>query len=54
MSPSAVESRLETVDELRGLAIALSRAERLGPVRSKQAVVEMPPSFEIHGPQINK
>jgi hypothetical protein len=31
MSPSAVERRLETVEELRELALALSQAERLGP-----------------------
>ena len=54
MSQAAVERRLETVDELRELALDLSRAERLGPVRSKQAVVEMPFSFEIHGPQSKK
>jgi hypothetical protein len=36
MSPAAVERRLETVDELRALAIELSQAERLGAVRSHQ------------------
>ncbi len=54
MSQAAVERRLETVDELRELALALSQAERLGPVGSKQAAVEMPSSFEIHGPQRKK
>lgn len=33
MSPSAIERRLELVDELRELALELNRAVRLGPVR---------------------
>jgi len=48
MSPAAVERRLETVDELRELALDLSQAKRLGPVKSQQAVVKMPTSLEIH------
>ena len=48
MSPAAVERRLETVDELRELALDLSQAERLGPVKNQQTVVEMPSSFETH------
>jgi hypothetical protein len=36
MSPAAVQRRLEMVDELRELALDLSRAQRLGPVRSQQ------------------
>lgn len=48
MSPEAVERRLEMVDELRELALDLSRAQRLGPVKGKQDVVEMPSSLEIH------
>jgi hypothetical protein len=47
MSPAAVERRLETVDELRELALDLSQAERLGPVKSQQTVVKIPSSFEI-------
>jgi hypothetical protein len=47
MSSAAVERRLEMVDELRELAFDLSRAERLGPVRSQQAGLEMPSSLEI-------
>jgi hypothetical protein len=53
MSPSAIERRLETVDELRELALDLSRAERLGPVRSQHAVVETPSSSELHN-QVGK
>jgi hypothetical protein len=37
MSPAAVQRRLEMVDELRELALDLSRAQRLGPVRSQRA-----------------
>jgi len=48
MSPAAIERRLEMVDELRELALELSRAERLGPVRSQQADAEMPSSLETH------
>lgn len=48
MSPAAVERRLELVDELRELALDLSRAERLGPVNSQQAVEEPPTSLETH------
>ena len=48
MSPAAVERRLEMVDELRELAIDLSQAERLGPIKSQQTVVKMPSSLEIH------
>jgi hypothetical protein len=48
MSPAAVERRLEMVDELRELALDLSRAERLGPVSSQQPVVEMRSAFETH------
>lgn len=36
MSPSAVERRLEAVDELRELALELSRAQRLGPVEERR------------------
>jgi hypothetical protein len=53
MSPTAIERRLETVDELRELALDLSRAERLGPVRSQPAVVETPSSSELQN-QIGK
>jgi hypothetical protein len=53
MSPAAIERRLETVDELRELALDLSRAERLGPVRCQHADVETPASFELQN-QIEK
>jgi hypothetical protein len=48
MSPAAVERRLEMIDELRELALDLSQAERLGPVKSQQTVVKMPSSLEIY------
>jgi hypothetical protein len=53
MSPTAIERRLETVDELRELALDLRRAERLGPVRSQQAVEETPSLSGLHN-QIGK
>lgn len=40
MSPTAVERRLEIVDELRELAMQLSQAKRLGPVEKCQAIPE--------------
>jgi hypothetical protein len=48
MSPAAVERRLEIVDELRELALELSRAERLGPVESKLAVSKEPIAFKAN------
>ncbi len=51
MSQAAIERRLETVDELRELAIALSQAERLGPIVNRQTVSESPASFAIQSPQ---
>lgn len=48
MSQSAIERRLETLDEMRELALELSQAERLGPVKSKKAAAEEPSSFEVH------
>ncbi len=50
MSASAVERRLEIVDELRELALELSRAERLGPVESNLVVEEEPSPFANHSP----
>ncbi len=47
MSPDAIEWRLETLDEMRELALELSQAKRLGPVRSKKATAEEPSSLEV-------
>lgn len=54
MSQAAVECRLETVDELRELALELSQARRLGPVKSNQTIVEKPSLIEINVPQSGK
>jgi hypothetical protein len=48
-----IHLRTELFDELRELALDLIRAERLGPVRSQDAVVETPSSSERHN-QIEK
>lgn len=40
MTQAAVERRLETVDELRELAIGLSYAKRLGAVAANREVAE--------------
>lgn len=45
MTQAAVERRLETVDELRDLAIELSRAERLGAVDPNQKGAESTTTF---------
>lgn len=47
MSPASVEARLEAVDELRELAIALSSAQRLGPVEVQVNASNLPPSSPI-------
>ena len=47
MSPSSVEARLEAVDELRELAIALSSAQRLGPVEEQVNASDLPASPPI-------
>ena len=47
MSPSSVEARLEAVDELRELAIALSSAQLLGPVESQAKASDLPASSPI-------
>ncbi len=52
MSPAAIERRLETVDELRELAVQLSQAERLGPLKREQAAA--PESSANPGPATRK
>lgn len=47
MSLSSVEARLEAVDELRELAMALSSAQRLGPVEVQVDASDLPPSSPI-------
>ncbi len=45
MSQAAIERRLETVDELRELAIELSQAVRLGPVENIPLALVSPALF---------
>lgn len=51
MSPSAVERRLEIVDELRELALELGQAERLGRVVSQPKISETKSARVAEKPQ---